>query len=210
MSPFYRFYHFLFRLMLRLFTRRAVVTGLENLPASGPAILVSNHISYWDPGLLVALVPRQIYFLSKAEMFDGGIVDWLFRKADVFPIQRGSADVEAMRHALGVLARGDLVGMFPKGTRAPENRDQPVRGGMVLLAARSKAPLVPIGIAGMDGLLGPKFPWLGWPRVTITFGRPFMLDEIFPAAITADNRPAVVEAIMARVQALLPSPASAG
>lgn len=185
-----------------------MVRGREHLPSTGPAILVSNHISYWDPGLLVAVVSRQIFFLSKAEMFDGGIVDWLFRKADVFPIHRGSADVEAMRHALGVLARGDLVGMFPKGTRAPENRDQPVRGGMVLLAARSKAPLVPIGIAGMDGLVGPKFPWLGWPQVTITFGRPATLVEIFPDPITADNRPAVIDAIMQRVHALLPIPDS--
>lgn len=181
-----------------------IVTGAENVPARGPAILASNHISYWDPGLIIANLPRQVFFVSKAEMFNYRFVDWFFRGLDVFPIQRGTADVDAVRHALGVLRRGDLVGLFPKGTRAPEGRSQPARPGVVLLASRSKVPIVPVGITGMERLAMTRFPWLGRPRVTLTFGKPFLLEELSREPVTAENRQALADAVMGRVEALLP------
>jgi 1-acyl-sn-glycerol-3-phosphate acyltransferase len=208
LTPFYRFTHRIFAavgsLLRPLWMTERTVAGVENVPLRGPAILASNHISYWDPVLIAANLPRQIFFASKAEMFDSRIVDLFFRGLDVYPIQRGTADVDAVRHMLGVLRRGDLVGLFPKGTRAPENRLQPARAGVVLLASRSKAPIIPVAITGMERLAMSSFPWLGRPRVTLTFGAPFLIEDLTREPVTAENRQALTDEVMRRIDALLP------
>jgi 1-acyl-sn-glycerol-3-phosphate acyltransferase len=137
-------------------------------------------------------------------MFESRIVDWFFRGLDVFPIQRGTADVDAVRHALGILRRGDLVGLFPIGTRAPGSQTQPARPGVVLLASRSRVPIVPVALTGMERVMMPRLPFFGRPRVTLTFGKPFGLDELSAEPASPENRQALAEAIMRRVEALLP------
>ena len=96
-------------------------TGTENIPATGPTLVVSNHISNFDPPLLgLALRPRQTYYFAKSELFRIAPVGRFFRATGAFPVRRGQADRGAFRAARDVLARGECLLWFPEGTRSRE------------------------------------------------------------------------------------------
>lgn len=204
MSRFYRFYHYLAKVLFWIFTRRMVVRGLEHIPPHGPAILISNHLSYSDPASIIGYVNRQVYFMTKSEMFNGGFMDWVITRAEAFPVRRGALDREAIRHALSVLERGDLLGIYPEGTRSLDHHVHEARAGVVLIAKQSNAPIIPIAITGMEHVFRREFPWVGRPTVTLTVGAPFRLGEIASEPITSANRAQVAERLMGRIAALLP------
>lgn len=199
----YRLCHLILRALAPLLCRERRIEGLEHIPVSGPALFVSNHISYWDPTTLMLLVPRQIYFMSRANLFEVPFVGAFFRALGVFGVKRGTPDPGAIRQALAILERGDPVALYPQGSRAPlpDGQVHPPKRGVLLIAKRSGAPLVPVAISGLETLFLPRFPWLGRPVVHVTFGRPFFPDELdgWP-----DDREALLQSVMRRVTDLLP------
>lgn len=199
----YRLCHLALRAVAPLLCRERRITGIENVPLSGPALFVSNHISYWDPTTLLLLVPRQVYFMSRANLFEVPFVGAFFRALGVFGVKRGAPDPGAIRQALAILERGDPVALYPQGSRAPLPIGQvhPPKRGVLLIAKRSGAPIVPVAISGLETLFLPRFPWLGRPVVHVTFGRPFFLDELEPPT---EDREALLQAVMRRVTELLP------
>lgn len=204
MSRFYRFYHYLAKVLFWLLTRRMIVRGVQHVPTHGPAILVSNHLSYADPASIIGYVNRQVYFMTKSEMFNGGFMDWVITKAEAFPVRRGTIDREALRHALAVLERGDLLGIYPEGTRSTDHQVQSARAGVVLLAKQSGAPIIPVAITGMERVFRREFPWLGRPVTTMTIGAPFTLSDLGNEPISSANRDQVAKRLMRRVADLLP------
>jgi len=205
MSRFYRFYHYLAKVLFWILTKRLTVSGLENIPPRGSAILISNHLSYSDPASIIGYVDRQVYFMTKAEMFNGGFMDWVITKAAAFPVRRGSVDRAAIRHALGILSRGDLLGVYPEGRRSADHQVQAARAGVVLLAKQSGVPLIPIAITGMEHIFSRNFPWFGRPVVSMTIGVPFTLADLAPKPATKASRDYLAEQVMARVVELLPA-----
>lgn len=199
----YRLCHLILRVLAPLLCRERHIQGLEHLPLSGPALFVSNHISYWDPTTLLLLVPRQVFFMSRANLFERPFVGAFFRALGVFGVKRGIPDLGAIRQALAILERGDPVALYPQGSRAPlpEGQVHPPKRGVLLIAKRSGAPIVPVAIAGLETLFLPRFPWLGRPVVHVTFGRPFSLDEL---DASPDDSEALLQALMRRVTELLP------
>lgn len=133
----------MFRLVFRL-----KVTGAENIPASSGFILASNHTSDMDPILLIAAFPRKIRFIGKKEIFDtpviGSIVSWM----GGFPIDRGNADMDALDHASGMVEDGDILGIFPEGTRSKTCQMLKVKLGIGIIASKTKADILPICIIG--------------------------------------------------------------
>ncbi|MCB1202979.1 MAG: 1-acyl-sn-glycerol-3-phosphate acyltransferase [Verrucomicrobiae bacterium] len=200
----YRLCQLAFRALAPLIYRERRIRGLENLPLTGPAIFVSNHISYWDPATLVTFVPRQVYFMSRNNMFGVPVLGTVFRALDVFGVERGTADIGAIRQALAILERGDPVALYPQGSRTPLPSGQvhQAKGGALLIAQRSRAPIVPVAISGLETLFLARFPWLGRPAIDVTFGRPFFLDEL---GESADDRNALLRSMMRRVTDLLPN-----
>lgn len=127
------------------------VTGLENIPQNGPAILAANHASMLDPVSLAVMVKRPIHFMGKAELFRKRFLNWLFRGLHAFPVNRGLADRTAIRTALELLADGRLVGIFPEGTRnKTETELLPMQSGASLLAIKAQVPIIPIVVKGTD------------------------------------------------------------
>ncbi|HKM17647.1 MAG: 1-acyl-sn-glycerol-3-phosphate acyltransferase [Firmicutes bacterium] len=124
---------------------RFKVVGLENIP-DGAAVLVSNHASVFDPVPLGVAVPRPIHFMAKVELFKNPISSWFFRKLHAFPVKRGEFDRAAIRSALAVLGSGQLLGIFPEGTRNKGDEFLPLHSGAALLASRAQAPIIPIVI----------------------------------------------------------------
>jgi glycerol-3-phosphate dehydrogenase (NAD(P)+) len=127
--------------------------GREHIPRSGPAIIASNHRSFLDPFVIAVMARRPIYFVAKKELFAfHPIVSWLLSSLGAFPIDRGASDRESMATARAILDRGDIVLMFPEGTRTrPGALGRPKRG-IGRLALETGAPVVPIAVIGTEAV----------------------------------------------------------
>jgi len=187
---------------------RVRIEGLdEPLDLDGPLIVASNHASNADGALLACwLTPalgRRIHWLGKQEALDWPVIGWAMGQNGVFGIRRGGADLEAFRAARRVLDEGHVLGVFPEGTRSPNGALQEAKDGAAILALRTGAPILPVGISGSH-----RF----WPRgsaprlggsVRMRVGQPFLL----PAARGGDRRAAqqaATRTIMTRIAELLP------
>ena len=140
---------------------RVRVTGLERVPRSGPVLLAINHLSMLDPILVGAVIPRPIYFMAKEELFRYPLLGRILRWVHAFPVRRGEPDREAIQYALKRLQEGQVVGIFPEGTRSLDGQLLTLHGGTALLALKSGAPILPVAITGTQ-LAMPKGAW--WPR----------------------------------------------
>jgi len=146
--------HVLIGPLLRLVYRPTVI-GLENVPENGAAILASNHLSFSDHFFLPLFVDRRITFLAKSDYFTGtGIKGRLtaafFRGAGQVPIDRsgGRASDAALRTGLRVLSQGDLLGIYPEGTRSPDGRLYRGKTGVARMALESGVPVLPVAMIG--------------------------------------------------------------
>lgn len=173
------------------------VEGAENMPRAGPLLVVSNHLHNIDPFVVGAALPRPIAYLAKVELFSVPVVSQVLRYFWTIPIDRGGADRQAVKTALERLASGRPVAIFPEGTRSHDHAMKRGQLGVGLLAARSGALVLPIGIAGSER------PLRLWPRPTKTvrIGRPFRIER--PAGRRPDYQ-AITDQIMAEVAALAP------
>ena len=186
----------------------ARIEGLEHLPRVGPFILVANHCSQADPPLLGWATGRQIgrvvHFMAKEEMQRWPIIGWLADRSGVFFVRRGERDRAAQRLALELLAAGKPIAIFPEGTRSRNGRMRDARPGAALLAIRSGAPVVPVGIAGTHRLFpdGSKLPHRS--RVTFRIGRPFRLEHQATGRVDREALAEGLDRMMAEIAALLP------
>jgi 1-acyl-sn-glycerol-3-phosphate acyltransferase len=151
------------------------VEGLENLPPSGPAVLMINHIAFVDPIVVMGCLPRNVVPMAKIEAYRYPIIGIFPRLWDAIPVRRGEGDRAALRKALAVLAAGEAILVAPEGTRGPSLG----RGheGVAFLAARGRAPVIPTMIEGTDGFpsISPR-RWRG-PGAVVRLGRPFRFRE---------------------------------
>ena len=147
------------------------VGGGTHVPAHGPAVLVANHESIWDPFILGVLTERPIRYMAKAELWRWPPVGRVMDALGTFPVDRGRGDVGAMSSALRLLEQGELLGVFPQGTSklsAPRRYQR----GAARLALESGAPLIPVRLTGTRGILKP-----GLPRVTIEALPPIQVER---------------------------------
>ena len=155
---------------------RPKIEGAENVPAHGPAIIACNHLSFLDSIFVPALVARPVYYLGKSDYFSG-FQRYFFENVGVMPVNRGGGDASeaSLRKGEEVLRAGNLLGIYPEGTRSPDGRLYRGKTGPVRLAFRTGAPIVPVGLIGMDKVLptGAKFPKIA--EVKIRFGEPIDL-----------------------------------
>ena len=149
------------------------VSGTENVPKTGPAVIVPNHKSFWDGFFIAACLTRRVHFMGKAELFEGRKGRLLLALGG-FPVRRGESDAEALDTARAVLARGDILALFPEGTRVrdPESLGTPKRGA-ARLAIEAGAPLIPTAITGTE-----KRRWPLPRRVQVAFGEPVPVDQL--------------------------------
>lgn len=128
---------------------RVDIKGLENIPESGPAILCSNHIHAFDSVLYVTRIKRMIYAMAKEELFNTKFKNWFMRAMGVFPVKRDSAaSEEAIGVAIQHLQEGDLLAIFPEGTRNGLAKGVKPKKGVALIALRAKVPVIPMAMVG--------------------------------------------------------------
>ena len=156
---------------------RMEVMGRENIPPHGPAILVCNHLAFTDPPLLVAALPRPLHFMGKRELFANPVGKFLMNGFHVFPYNRETASTETMRTLLGLLDHDRVVVVFPEGTRSKSHSLQEAQLGVVYLALKSQAPILPVGVTGTQKMKGWRMPF-PLCRLTASIGPPFTLPQV--------------------------------
>jgi 1-acyl-sn-glycerol-3-phosphate acyltransferase len=188
---------------------RPQVEGREYVPASGAAILASNHLSVMDSVFLPLVIDREVIFVAKQEYFTGTRpIDKLtaryLKNAGQVPVNRGNgrAAQQALDASLEVLRDGRLFGIYPEGTRSPDGRLYRGRTGVAWLALTADVPVVPVAMLNTERALPPGRTIPRPTRVGIRFGQPMMFDEYRGQAGKARARRAVTDQIVAAIGAL--------
>lgn len=144
------------------------IIGMENIPKDGAAVICANHVHIFDSVCIVAHNKRMMYVIAKEELFQKKIANWFFRKVGAFPVSRGTGDVEAIGTANKHLQDGELLLIFPEGTRNGLEKGLKFKKGAAYMAIQNKAPVIPIGVVG-------KFK--PFTKITINIGKPMDIAE---------------------------------
>ena len=165
--------------------------GRDHIPAEGPVIVAANHRSFLDPFVIATMARRPMYYVTKKELFAWPVVAWLLSALGAFPVDRGAADEETIDTTKAILARGEIVLIFPEGTRTrPGSLGEP-RRGVGRLALETGAPVVPVAVIGTEAV---RRGWRIRPhRVRIRAGRPLHFPRVEHAS------PALAGAVTERI-----------
>jgi len=156
------------------------VKGTENIPKNGAMIIASNHISAFDPFVLAASINRKICFISKKEAFKSFLGRYLLTNLNAFPVDRENVDVLAFKRALKILQEGEVLGIFPEGTRSLDGELQELKLGVIKIAMKTGVPVLPVGISGTHQICprGKKFPTLFKHKVIANYGAPQVFQKM--------------------------------
>ncbi len=186
---------------------RFEVKGMENVPEEGPAIVVSNHLSNFDPIVILLDFPRWVNFMGKEELWRHPFFKFIMPWAHVFPVvQRGDSLRglrDSMRNARKVLGDRLLLGIFPEGTRSKTRQLQPALPGAMFIALENDALLIPVAVTGTENFI--DLTWiLRRPRITVTVGKPFRLPKHAGGPMDKDLLASMGTITMQHIAELLP------
>ncbi|CAN7343778.1 lysophospholipid acyltransferase family protein [Rossellomorea sp. LjRoot5] len=170
---------------------RIDVKGLEHFPKDGGVLLCSNHIDNLDPPVVGISAPRPVAFMAKEELFNVPVLGKLLPDLRAFPVKRGMSDREALRKGLQVLKQGDVLGLFPEGTRSKTGQIGKGLAGAGFFALRSEAYVVPCAIIG---------PYKPFRKLKVVFGPPIPMDSIREERLNAEK---TTEIIMQHIENLI-------
>ena len=208
MEPVYRLVEELGRLPVRK-NMRWRVEGLERVPAHGPVLLASNHISYFDPvaiGYLTLKAGRRVRFLAKAELFEKRFMAAVLRRMGQIPIERGTGDADALDRATAALRAGECVHVFPEGTISREFEPMAGKTGLARLAKAAGVDVVPVGLWGTHRVIPPgdEKPERWRTPITIVVGEAIPVGPDANPRETTDRIMAGICAAVAEARRLYP------
>lgn len=148
---------------------RPKVVGHENVPVEGAAIICPNHVHAMDSVIVVTKTKRKVNFMAKEELFKNGFIRWLANIFGIFPVKRGGKDIDAIKTSLKILKKGELMAMYPEGTRNGMQKGVKPKNGATLIAAKAGVPIVPVGIKGS---------FKPFTKVTINYGKPISVENL--------------------------------
>ena len=197
----YRTSNVMMRSALRIFGDWKV-EGVDGVPPRGPLLVVANHQSNLDPPMLGASIPRRIYFMAKRGVFKNAPISLFLKAYGAVPLERDGSDIKAINWALRMLDQDSAIVVFPEGARSPGTMRNAMPG-VALIALRSGAPILPVGITGTERI-GPLWQ-VAIPRGTfrIRIGQPFSLPSI-EGRVGRKQLDGLTDMIMERVAILLP------
>lgn len=181
--------------------------GVENVPASGGVLLVSNHQSLLDPVLLGLGLPRPLSYMAKSELFEGNpLFDKLIRSLGAFPVRQGGSAAGAIKETIERLQEGRALNIFPEGSRTDTGKVEPFQNGIALVVRKAKVPVVPAAISGSFEAYpnGTKYP-VG-QQIRVMYGPPMILHDRKPDQIVSALR-AQVSRMFDQLQAMNPNAA---
>ncbi len=192
------------KLCFMVYARKFEIVGRENAPVEGPLIVASNHLNNADPAVISLALPRFPMFMAKREMITWPILGPAFRIFGAFPVRRGAGDLSAIRAATDVVNEGNMLVMFPEGTRSRTGGLTKGHPGTALIALRTGAPIIPVAVTGTEKI---TWPWifikpLSIPHVKVTLGEPFTLPPVEKIDSAAASE--ATKLIMRKIAELLP------
>lgn len=167
------------------------IQGLEHFPETGGILICTNHIDALDPPVVGITAPRPVHFMAKEELFNAPVLKPLLPKLNAFPVKRGLSDREALRRAIAILKGGNVMGLFPEGTRSKNGELQKGYSGAGFFALKGDADVVPCAIIG---------PYKAFKRLKIVYGEPILMQPYRDRKASADE---VTTVIMSHIQKLL-------
>jgi len=194
--------------IVRTYSRGLVsweVRGKENIPLTGPVIVVANHVHLLDPALLVINFPRWIIFMAKEELFRYPFLRILIRWSQAVSVRRKGTikdKRQVLEQAKDILERGLVMGTFPEGKRSREGKLIMGKPGPAVIALRAGVPLLPVGIIGTERIKWISWPWKR-PHIIINIGQPFEFPSV-EGRLNRAIRRASTELMMKKIAALLP------
>lgn len=170
---------------------RVKVYGKENFPETGGVLLCSNHISELDPPVVGISAPRPVHFIAKEELFNVPVLKMILPHVNAIPIKRGMSDRNALRKGLGVLKDGNVLGLFPEGTRSKTGELGEGLAGAGFFALRTEAKVVPCAVIGN---------YKPFRTTKVVYGKPIEMDELRSRKASAEE---VTKVIMAEIKELI-------
>jgi len=179
------------------------VRGTENIPAEGGVIIAANHMSHLDPPLIGVCIRRRAVFMAKSSLFHVPVIGWFVRRFSI-PVDRDTARPSAIKEAVNRLKQGELIVMFPEGTRSREGDVGGGKRGVAMVAALGRAKVVPALIEGTERALPVGAVFLRPARVRVSFGRPL---EYRSTETSKGFQQRITEEIMTKIRELRHNPA---
>ena len=167
------------------------IVGLEHFPKTGGVLICTNHIDALDPPVVGITAPRPVHFMAKEELFNMPILKPLLPKLNAFPVKRGLSDREALRKAIALLKNGEVMGLFPEGTRSKDGKLGKGFSGAGFFALKGEADVVPCAIIG---------PYKKFKSLKVVYGEPIIMQPYRDRKASADE---VTVIIMNQIQKLL-------
>jgi 1-acyl-sn-glycerol-3-phosphate acyltransferase len=188
----YLIFRFLLRVIYTLLFRLEA-RGTENIPANGPVILASNHLSNFDPPTVGVKVRRKVHFMAKEELFKIPVFGPLIHSFGAFPVKRGGVSKDAIKSAIALLKEGNVLGIFPEGSR--NNQSGAAKKGAAMIAVRSGAAIVPVAIIGK---------YRPFSKISVCYGKPIDITALIEES-SPDMLEKVTDVIMDRIRGLAAS-----
>lgn len=157
---------------------RVKVSGLHNIPRTGPFLVSSNHISYLDPAVIGAFIPRQLHYLARESLFRVPLFGTLIRWCNSFPVRREQVSPATIRRALAVLRDGYGLLVFPEGTRSLDGKLQEGKVGAGMIAVNARVPVIPTLLVGTDRALPVHARWIRLKKVAVHYGEPVQVEGV--------------------------------
>ncbi len=195
--PLYELIRWVIAFPLLSLVARVRLRGRYNVPKHGPFLIAANHLSWTDIPLVPLLLPGKVVYMAKEEYFTSRLA-WLVRFMGAFPVKRGEGDRQALRAAEEQLKKGNVVVLFPEGTRSKSKTMAKGHAGLGMIALRSGVPVVPVAIWGSEKVLKEV-----GPRVVISYGEP-MVFKPKGAKMTREDIDNATEETMRAIAAMLP------
>ncbi len=175
----YYFGRFLFWLVFK-FVFRLKVSGGDNIPSAGPALVCANHQSFIDPPVVGAAMRRPIHFMARHDLFTVPVLGWLIARTNAFPVKRtGAGDTAAFKNVFRLLEKGELLLLFPEGTRSRDGNLQKPSAGAGLIAYQARVPVIPCYVSGSRDILPRGSKFIKLHPLKVYFGPPVDLDACY-------------------------------
>lgn len=150
---------------------RVKKVGEENVPENGSFILCGNHVHALDAPAIVVTAKRKIRFMAKEELFNNKFIVFLAKVFEVIPVKRGTADLDAIKTSMKAIKEGDILGIFPEGTRNGMAKNESIKEGAAFMALKTNTPVIPVGVQGS---------FKPFTKVIIKYGKPIDFSEYAP------------------------------
>lgn len=165
----FKLLQFILRVIFDLLYRVEKI-DLHKVPRNGKLIICSNHISYLDPVVIGAYIPRCVYFMAKKELYNNKFLSSLVTFLNAFPVERQAFNRKVFSISFEVLKDGNVLGLFPEGTRSTDGVLRGGKKGTGFIAAASNTPILPVAISGTNKIIQKPYKRIFFPRVKLIIG----------------------------------------